>query len=105
MTVNGTFKAEVKRLWDIRIAKNPLHKWNGTDNAVCALRTILTELGCLEMLKPEHAEARQAAVDAILPIFSAGAPINFRRGFMVSEKIAPALPKGESESDTADDAV
>ena len=95
--MNVTLKKNVERIakgkqWEV-------DKWTGMDNAIAAMRTILEELGCKEVLGPEHAEDRYEAAKIILPIFEAGAPINFRRGAMVKAGLAPAMSKSEGSAD------
>ena len=70
--------------------------WDATDNAAVAVRTILSLSGDKENLADdEHAVAhRKACIKALLPLFEAGAPVNFRRTALVVMEIAPKMETG-----------
>lgn len=82
---NITLKNECARLAKL---KNPLNfEWQASDMAVVVMRTVLTEMGCKEVLTPEHAESRRKVAEAIEKCFTA--PVNWKREYMVVEELAP----------------
>ena len=98
---NGTLKAQCKRVADTK--EWEADQWKAEDSAVCAIRTVLEEMGCKEELKDEHKETRRELVGILAPLFTA--PINFRRTYLVEEGLAPKMPEpGKTTSKSADNA-
>jgi hypothetical protein len=58
------------------------------------MRTVLIEMGCKEVMAPEHAASRLAVRKAIEGCFTA--PINFQRTYLVEEGIAPKASSVEA---------
>jgi hypothetical protein len=62
--------------------------------ATAVMRTVLIEMGCKEVLGPEHAASRLAVRKAIEGCFTA--PINYQRTYLVDEEIAPKATSVEA---------
>lgn len=60
--------------------------WSGFDSAVIIVQTVLEELGCLEMLTPEHKEARLATIKVIVPLITAAK--NYQSSYLSKTKNA-----------------
>lgn len=75
-----------KKNWDVE-------GWDATDSAIAVVRTILEITGQKDLLAAdEHGRnERKALVAAIFPLLNCGAPINLRRGLLVSLGLAPEM--------------
>lgn len=84
------------RNWDLPGA------FDATDASAVAVRTILELAGEVDLLAntPEAREERLAMVNALKPIFEAGAPVNFRRTALVQMGIAPKMATAEKKAET-----
>lgn len=93
---NSTLKAEIARI--AKAVDWEKDNWNASRMAAAVVRTVLTEMGCLEELKDEFKQERQDLVESIRQCFTA--PINYQRDYMVTEKLAPEKAKQPKQNDT-----
>lgn len=83
--VNATLRNEIASLAKRQNPENFV--WSADHMAVAVMRTVLVEMGCKEVLTPEHVAARQEVVKAISQCFTA--PVNYKREYLVAEGLAP----------------
>lgn len=84
-----TLRAECERICKMKQWEKGAN-WDSEDSAIAIIRTIFAETDP-EMLKPEQAETRKELVKIIKPLMTAA--VNFRREYLVAEKLAPEIGK------------
>ena len=107
--MNSILREELVRLGKDRPWELP-GAWQPSHNAIACMRTTLRLLAESKMSAADALAETPAArtlrgkmVDACQPVYDAGAAINFRRGALVTEKIAPEMAeKAERKADSVE---